>query len=133
MATMTAMTEDEARRISTSWVAAWNRGDLEAIVAHYAESIVLTSPLVARRFARADGTLRGLAELREYVAVGLHGAPDLRIEPRATLIGVDGVTVLYARESGALVAEVLRFDAAGKVRRSYVFYHGQHLAEWPTD
>ena len=127
------MDEDTARRIAAAWVAAWNRRDLDAILDCYAEQAVITSPLVGRRFARSDGTLRGLAELREYLAVSLPAAPDLHITPQHTLVGVDGVAVLYERESGALVAEVLLFDAAGKIRRSYAFYHGQHLAEWPPD
>jgi hypothetical protein len=131
--TMAAMTEDQIRRFVGAWVEAWNRRDLEAILAHYAGDVVLTSPLVARRFVRDDGTLHGLAELREYLSVGLHAAPALHINVRDTLIGVGGATVVYTRESGALVAEVLLFDATGKVRRSHVFYHGQHLPEWPPD
>ena len=130
---MAAMTEGEVRRIVAGWVAAWNSRDLEAILDHYAEDVVLTSPLVARRFARPDGTLHGRTELREYLSLGLHAAPGLHITLRDTLVGVDGATVVYARESGALVAEMLLFDAAGKVHRSHVFYHGQHLPEWPPD
>ena len=127
------MTEEELRRVAAAWVEAWNRRDLEAILEHYADDVVLTSPLVARRFKRADGTLQGRAELREYLAVGLDAAPGLHLAPQQTLIGVDGVTVVYARESGALVAEVLLLDATGKVRRSHAFYYGQHLPEWPAD
>jgi hypothetical protein len=127
------MNEDEVRRIVTAWVDAWNKRDLEMILDHYTGDVAVTSPLVARRFSRADGTLRGRDELREYVSVGLHAAPGLHIDLHHTLVGVDGATVVYERESGALVAEVLLFDERGKVRRSHAFYHGQHLPEWPLD
>jgi ketosteroid isomerase-like protein len=127
------MLDAEAHRFAAAWVAAWNRRDLDAIVEHYADDIVLTSPLVARRFVRVDGTLRGRDELREYVAVGLHSAPNLRIEPHHTLVGMDGVTVVYTRENGALVAEVMILNAQGKVRRARAFYHGLFLPEWPPD
>ena len=127
------MLDDRAYGFAAAWVAAWNRRDLDAILEHYADDVVLTSPLVARRFARADGTLRGRDELREYVAVGLDSAPHLRIEPHHTLVGVDGVTVVYTRENGALVAEVMILDAQGKVRRARAFYHGLLLPEWPPD
>jgi ketosteroid isomerase-like protein len=127
------MREDEVYRFVATWVAAWNQRDLDAITEHYADDVVLTSPLVARRFARASGTLRGRDELREYVAVGLHSAPNLYIEPHHTLVGVDGVTVVYTRENGALVAEVMILTPEGKVRRARAFYHGLLLPEWPPD
>jgi hypothetical protein len=99
----------------------------------YDDDAVLTSPMAARWFARADGTLRGKHEVRDYVAAGLDCAPDLHLEPQHTLVGVDGVTVLYMRETGALVAEMMLLTEVGTVRRARIFYHGLKLTQWPPD
>lgn len=125
------MNEDEARRLAHAWLAAWNRHDLDAILAHYAGDVVLTSPLVVRRLGKADGTLRGRDELREYLDIGLRSVEDLHFTLHQVLTGVDGVTVLYARENGALVADVMVLNSEGLVRRARVFYHG--LPELPVD
>lgn len=127
------MTDDEAERFAQAWAAAWNSRDLETILAQYAAEVVLTSPLVARRFGRDHGTLHGRDELREYVAVGLRSAPDLNVVMQETFAGVDGATVVYARENGAQVAEVMILDGQGKVRRARAFYRGLLLPEWPPD
>src|SRR6266542_2259956 len=128
-----AMNDDDARAFAGAWVDAWNRRDPDAILAHYASDAVLTSPLAARWFARDDGTVRGAAELREYLDVRFYHAPDLHIEVQHTLVGVEGVTVVYTRENGAVVAEVMNLDAAGRIRFARAFYHGLVLPEWPRD
>ena len=127
------MNDDDARAFAGAWVDAWNRRDPDAILAHYASDAVLTSPLAARWFARDDGTVRGAAELREYLDVGLYHAPDLHLDVQHTLVGVEGVTIVYTRENGAVVAEVLSLDAAGRIRLARAFYHGLVLPEWPPD
>jgi ketosteroid isomerase-like protein len=125
------MTEDEARHFAEAWLAAWNSRDVDAIVAHYADDAIITSPLVLRRLGRDDGTLRGRDELREYVSIGLRSVPDLYFTLHHVLTGVDGLAVVYARENGALVADVMVLDDAGKVRRARAYYHG--LPELPFD
>lgn len=127
------MDDDDARTFAATWVDAWNRRDPEAILAHYDADVVLTSPLAARWFSRDDGTLRGLAELRDYLAVGFDVAPDLHFEVHHTLAGVNGVTVVYSRENGAQVAEVMILDAARRIRRAWAYYQGLVHPECPPD
>ncbi len=125
------MTEEDARQLAESWIAAWNRHDLDAIVAHYSKKVVLTSPLVIRRLSLPHGTLRGHKALREYFDIGLRSVSDLRFELRHVLAGLDGLTVIYARENGALAADVMTVSPKGKVRRAHAFYHG--LPDLPPD
>jgi ketosteroid isomerase-like protein len=127
------MMSTEATRFATVWIDAWNRRDVDAILGLYADDVVLTSPLAARWLARTDGTLHGLDELRDYVATGLDSAPGLHLEPRHTLVGVDSVTVVYARETGTLVAEVMQLTAAGTVWRAHTFFLEPQLSEWVHD
>ena len=42
------MNEDDARAFAAAWADVWNRRNLDAILAHYADDVVLTSPLAAR-------------------------------------------------------------------------------------
>jgi ketosteroid isomerase-like protein len=127
------MNDDDSRALAAAWVDAWNRRDVDAILARYSDDVVLTSPLTARWFGRADGSLHGDAELRDYLAVEFQAAPNLHLEVHHTLVGVDGVTVVYRREDGALVAEVMIINDAGRIRRAWAFYDGLVLPEWPCD
>lgn len=127
------MNDFDAGAFAAAWVDAWNRHDPDAIRAHYAPDVVLTSPMAARWFARDDGTVRGSDELQDYLAVGLDTAPDLHLEVHHALAGVDGVTVVYTRENGALVAEVMILNPAGRICRAWAFYHGLVFPEWPRD
>jgi ketosteroid isomerase-like protein len=46
------MTPKQAWAMARDGCPAWNRRDLDAILARYAEDVVLTSPAVVRRFER---------------------------------------------------------------------------------
>lgn len=127
------MNDDDARTFAATWVDAWNRRDRDAIRAHYDQDAVLTSPMAARWFARDDGTVRGADELDDYLAVGLDAAPDLHLEFQHALAGVNGVTVVYTRENGTLMAEVMILNAAGRIRRAWAFCNGLIFPEWPRD
>src|SRR5215831_4331753 len=64
------MTSEQARRFAEEWVDAWNRHDLDGILAHYSEDVVFSSPFAARLIPGGDGTVRGRAALREYFKAG---------------------------------------------------------------
>jgi hypothetical protein len=125
------MTEEDARAFADAWVAAWNAHDLDAIMGHYAKGVVVTSPLVTRRYGHADGMLRGRKRLREYFEIGLRHMPDLRFELKHVLSGPSGLAIVYARENGALAVETISLTKKGKARRVRVYYSG--LPEPPAD
>ena len=110
-----------AWQAAQDWCEAWNRRDLEAILSHYTDDVVLTSPMVVQRLGRPDGTVHGKAELRDYFARGLR-ASGLRFQLQDVLLGVEGMAVVYRRETGALVTDVVELDAAGKGRRVHAYY-----------
>jgi ketosteroid isomerase-like protein len=104
-----------------SWLAAFNAGDLDAILAHYADDIEHSSPTVVRLLGEPAGVVRGKAALRAYFAKALAAAgPGLHFEPTRLYVGAHGVTLLYDRSGGKLVAETFQLDANGKVRRAFV-------------
>jgi len=116
------MDQQQANAIAADWVEAWNAHDLERILAHYAETLEFTSPLVVERLGRADGTIRRKAELRDYFAVGVGPGSTLRFELLDVLPGVASVTLYYRNHRGRTVAETMFFGADGKVSRAAVHY-----------
>jgi 2-hydroxychromene-2-carboxylate isomerase len=115
------MSAEEARAFMREWIEPWNAGDLEAILAHYADHIEQTSPLVVERFGRADGTVVGKGELRAYFSAGLAAAkPKIHFEAIDAVPGVDGVAMIYKNQVGTTVVEVVELDHRKKIVRARV-------------
>jgi hypothetical protein len=100
---------------------AWNRRDLDAIMAHYADDVALSSPAVVARMGRADGWLRGKAEVRDYFAKGLQ-APGLHFELVDVLFGVNVICMIFRRETGVMVSDVFELDGQDRVIRLLACY-----------
>jgi hypothetical protein len=116
------MDQQQAEAIATDWVAAWNAHDIERILAHYAETLEFTSPLIVERLGRADGTIRSKDELRSYFTTGLAAGPALHFELLDVLPGVSSVTLYYRNHRGRTVAETMFLDPQGLVFRAAVHY-----------
>jgi ketosteroid isomerase-like protein len=117
---MTAATE--ARTFATRWIAAWNSHDLDAILSHYSESVVLTSPAAAQILNLADGQVRGLSDLRSYFQRGLTAYPNLRFELKDVLAGLASVVLYYTNQKGTHTAEYMELAPDGKVTRVVANY-----------
>jgi ketosteroid isomerase-like protein len=113
---------EDAERWSEAWVEAWNSHDLDAILDHYAEDVVFTSPFAVELAGRADGTLHGKEQVRLYFARALAALPDLHFgRPRAVL-GASSITLLYRSVRNLDAAETMVLDEDGKVVRVYAHY-----------
>jgi hypothetical protein len=99
-----------ARTFVDKWVTDWNAHDLDSLLAHFADDVMLTSPVAAQVLASSGGVVRGKAALRDYWTEGLRRRPDLHFEVIATYIGVDTLVINYRNQRGSLVNEVLVFD-----------------------
>lgn len=104
----------DAIEFSQTWEAAWNRGDIEAILDHFAEDAVFTSPVAQQLGFVEDGIVRGKDELRRYWQAGLDKNPDLRFRVTAVYRGVDTIVIAFQNQQGVDRAEILRF-ASGLV------------------
>jgi ketosteroid isomerase-like protein len=109
------ISEEQAATFGREWIDAWNRHDLEAILAHYDEDVVFRSPFVARLAGEPSGALRGKAPLRAYFAEALRKYPDLRFTDLRVHAGVSSVALTYRSVSNLHAAEVMTLDAAGRV------------------
>jgi ketosteroid isomerase-like protein len=112
----------EAPGFADEWSAAWNRGDVEAVLAHFHDDVVFTSPYAAEFVPRSAGIVRGKAALREYWRTAMKAIPDLHFDIVGVYGGASVLVINYRNQGGTLVNEVLEFDG-DLVRRG----HGTYL------
>jgi len=111
-----------ARSFAQEWIDGWNSHNLERILAHYDEDVLLTSP-VALKLLNGDGTVRGKAALREYFQRGLQAYPNLRFDLIDTLWGTETIVICYVNNvRGTKTAEVMLMSPAGLIRRVWANY-----------
>jgi ketosteroid isomerase-like protein len=115
------MTYDEAVAWAEQWIEEWNRRDVEAVLAHFADDVEFCSPLVVGVTGRSNGIVRGKDELRDYWVIALESHPDLHFELDDVHVGVDAIAIHY-RNAGRATTEVAVFDADGRVARGWGLY-----------
>lgn len=99
--------------LAKTWVEAWNRRDLDALLEMYAAKIELRSPF-ARVFAK-DGVIRDREELRTYWSEAMRRLPNLKMELVAVYAGHKAMTLHYCDETGRNCMETMLFDDHDKV------------------
>ena len=109
-------------QFARDWIDDWNGHDLDRILAHYADGVVFTSPIVSRIMGVEDGTVRGKAALRDYFAKGLAAFPDLHFQLMALTTGVASLSMVLFNQAGRMVVQTLELDADRKVVRVVVSY-----------
>jgi len=91
------------------WAEAWNAHDISAVLAHFAEDIIFTSPIAARIDPATSGVVRGKQALLAYWTSALEQNPGLHFEIMGTFLGVDCILIRFRNEAGAERIEMLRF------------------------
>lgn len=110
-----------ARQFAEDWAKAWNSHDLDSILVHYDDAIILTSPVALKLLGTP--VVQGMAALREYFQRGLQAYPDLRFDLINVLWGVDTIVLYYKNNvRGNITAEVMRLTGAGKIREVWANY-----------
>ena len=120
------MDHAEAQAFARQWVKDWNAHDVDALLEHFTDDVVFTSPVAIRIFG-GDGVLRGKEALRKYWSEGVRLIPDLHFEVLALYVGVNTLVINYRNQAGVVVSEVLTFDGS-LVREG----HGTYLSEIPA-
>ena len=119
------MTSDDARRFAAQWAEAWNRRDIEQVLAHFDDEVEFTSPTALA--VMGIPTVRGKASLREYWTKALTRLGSLRFDVDRVVWDPDGreLAIIYTSETDGKarrVSENLRFDAAGQIVVAEVFH-----------
>ncbi|NOT18433.1 MAG: nuclear transport factor 2 family protein [Sulfuriferula sp.] len=104
-----------------SWIAAWNAHDLDAVLAHFSDDFVFSSPLICQFTEEKSGRLVGKHAVRSYWEIGLSRLPDLHFELIDVLVGVDCLTIVYSGHRG-LSAEVLTLGQDGRAVQGQACY-----------
>jgi ketosteroid isomerase-like protein len=105
------------------WVWAWNAHDIEAVLDHFSDDVVFTSPVAARVVPESGGVVRGKAALRDYWTTAIGQQANLHFELIGVYSGESTLVINYRNHRSQLVNEVLSFGADGLVREG----HGTYL------
>jgi len=92
---------------------------------HYASDVEFEANTVVKRWQRPDGKLRGIDELREHFRRGLELAPQIHFEIEDIFSAPSGYALLYRRDNGNRVIDVVELSPEGKARRVKAFYLGE--------
>jgi ketosteroid isomerase-like protein len=99
----------DATEFSRAWAAAWNRRDLEAVLHHFHDEAVFTSPVAQRIGFAVDGIVTGKDALRRYWTAALARNPQLHFDVTAVYQGIDTLVIVFKTQDGANRAEGLTF------------------------
>lgn len=100
----------QAQRFVEEWVQAWNAHDVDALLDHFTDDTVFSSPVAAQLLDDSDGVLRGKPAIRSYWMRGIELIPDLHFEVVGVYVGLTTLVINYRNQKGGLVNEVLTFD-----------------------
>ncbi len=113
-----------ARQFAHEWVEAWNSHDIDRILDHYDDQVVLISPVALTLLNNGTGIVQGKPALCDYFLRGLNAYPNLRFDLNDVLWGVETIVVSYTNNvRDSATAEVMQFNPAGKVCRVWANYN----------
>ncbi len=119
------MTREESEAFAARWAEAWNRRDVGAVLEHFHEDIVFTSPTAL--MIVSSPTVRGKDALRAYWTAALARSASLRFTVDHVLWDPvrRELAIIYTADTGGKsrrVSENLRFDESGRVVSAEVFH-----------
>jgi len=122
------MTRAETLKYAQDWIANWNRRDLEAVLAHFADDVRFHSPKAEMLAGKAE--VVGKPALRAYWTQALAKLPSLHFtfEHLAWDDAARELALYYIADVEGLkvrACEVARFDAQGRVVYGAAYYGGQ--------
>jgi hypothetical protein len=103
------MPTPDSQRFADDWARAWNAHDVEAVLAHFHDDVVFTSPVAARVLPESEGVVRGKEALRHYWTRALALQSNLHFDVIDVYQGESTLVINYRNHRGELVNEVLTF------------------------
>ncbi len=111
------LTEEKAKELASHWVQSWNSHDLDQIMSHYEDDVVLISPVAAKILNDPTGKVLGKEALRSYFKKGLEVYPDLIFQLIDVLWGLNSVVLYYVNQKGTKTGEFMEISSTGKVSK----------------
>ena len=103
---------------------AWNAGDIARLVAHYAENVVLSSPLVSVEDSAGSKWIEGREEVARHKLRMWQAFPKLRL---IDILSGAGYACALFDTGRSHLAMVMEPDQDGRPRRIMIF-HGTDIA-----
>ncbi|HZQ34425.1 MAG TPA: nuclear transport factor 2 family protein [Dehalococcoidia bacterium] len=123
--TTETMTYERAQAFARRWAEEWNRRDVEAVLAHFADNVSFTSPKAAATVGTA--TVEGKAALRAYWLAGLQRLERIRFEidhaiwdPAGSELAIVYAATLNGQTNRAI--ELLHLNSLGLADRGEALY-----------
>ena len=88
---------------------------MEAVLTHFHDDVVFTSPVAADVVPESAGVVRGKAALRQYWCAALQAVPDLHFDIVGVYRGMSTLVINYRNQKGGLVNEVSSSTATSSV------------------
>jgi hypothetical protein len=123
--TLPGLTVGTTADFAVQWAEAWNRRDVEAVLAHFHDDVIFTSPTALAVVGSA--TVRGKTALRDYWNTAIGRITALRFTVDRTLWDPQRreLAIVYVADiegKSRRVSENLKFDEAGRVVSAEVFH-----------
>lgn len=118
------LTKEQAHEFAADWIQAWNSHDLDEILSHDTEDVVLISPIAAKLLNDPSGLVRGKAALRDYFKKGLDVYPNLKFELIDVMWGIESIVLYYINQNGTKSGELMEVDSAGNITKVIANYSG---------
>lgn len=94
------MSTPDPDEFTRSWLDAWNAHDIEAVLKHFSDDVVFTSPMAIHVLNDSDGFVHGKDALRTYWMMALQCIPDLHFELVDEYVGVSAIVINYRNQTG---------------------------------
>jgi len=110
------MTQTEALAWVREWIDNWNRRDVEAVLAHFADDVEFTSPRAVPITGKAS--LTGKLALRDYWTRGMAAIESIHFDLDYVIADGDRLGIIYTsiiNGKRMRSVEFLRFNDAGLV------------------
>jgi hypothetical protein len=112
----------DAQTFANDWIESWNSHNLDQILEHYSDDIVITTPMIRLAAGGQVDSLEGKEAVGAYWKLALEKIPDLHFELVTVTTGVSSVALYYKSVMGKMAIESMFFNSEGKVNRMFAFY-----------
>lgn len=116
------LSQQFTKNFAERWIADWNKKDIQAILSHYNDHVVFSSPMMLKTQFFEPGTLHGKIELKKYFELALARNPALFFELHQVMVGIKSITLLYTRNQTMLAAEVMLLNDKGLITEGLSHY-----------
>ena len=116
------ITQQHAECLAREWVEAWNRHDVNGIMAHYAENILFTSPFVLILANEPTQRCKAQPRYERILRKASRPIPELRFDLLDVLTGVRSVTLYYRSVHDKVAAETMSLNDDGLIARVECHY-----------